>query len=246
MKTIVIILLCMISLNLIAQPARDMTAPEVAFANKVSNALLNSLPKEFKGWDAQIPEYKTAVVGETRCSTCDYGKDCFWNYGFHVIFDGTSQQGPDYDSFRDSMKHTAFDWHYAALMSRYTNTHSITIEISVNDTRVDGNFKYCSSGYKTLPPPAGFDHYYLASVSSCFPKEAQGTFLDVNLYTMKMAPRITPHQETGFVQGDIFFPLPPSTPLKVQELTLRIFASKEVAKEFISKMNIEELKKLFN
>jgi hypothetical protein len=229
-----------------AQPSRDVTAPEAAYMNTISNGLLNSLPKDFHGWDVNFPEYKPAVVGETRTSNCAYGKECFWNFGFHLVYDGTTQAGPDLDKFKDSMKNTAFDWHYVALMTRYTNTHQVVVDISVNDTRLIGDFKYCAGGYKTLPPPPGFDHYIFASVSSCFPKDAQGNITDVNIFTMSLAPKVTDHPEQTYHQGDIAFPLNTqlSTPFKVQVLTVRIYGSRALALEYLSKMNRAELKKL--
>lgn len=224
-----------------------MRQDEVDFENRISTALLEALPHDFKGWAVIFPAYHPKVAGETMIANCQQGVDCFYSDGFHIVYDGTTIKGDDLTKFRDSMKTVGYDWHLAALMTRYTNSHQVVVNISFNESQLLGDFRYCETwGYKTIPPPAGIDHYYFASISSCFPQDAKNSIPDINIFTIGQAPKIVDRPQRGYNNASVVFALKSGlTPaLKVQNIVIRIQGSKELVQEFLQKTDFAGLKKL--
>jgi hypothetical protein len=246
-RTLLFPLTLLIASSVSAQISRPMRQDEVDFENKVSTALLAALPREFKGWEVTFPANKPLVAGESRIATCNHGTDCFYDFGFHIVYDGTTLEGDDRTKFQDSMKTVSYDWRLVALMTRYTNSHQLVVNISVNESQLLGDFRYCGTqGFKTLTPPAGFDHYYFASVSACFPEDAKNSIPDIHLLTIGDAPVISDRPHGSYNNANVVFTLKPGLPsaLKIQNLVIRIQGSKALVQEFLQKTDFSALKKL--
>lgn len=215
------------------------TKAEVEFQNKVITTLFNSLPKNYKGWERDLPigDGDDNKIELDQTITDCKGDECFEWIEIIAVYGG--ERTPEGEALR-KQKDAANDEQKSALEWKLHNNYSLSVRFMANVTSDVVEYGLCpNQTLQNLTPPAGWDSYTFATLSPC-KKDSQRDLGDYNIFSIGVKPK----------QGGKYnvFPLNPALKgmHKVQNIVLVLEGSKENALEFVKSMNTTSFRNLFN
>lgn len=214
------------------------TKAEVEFQNKVITTLFNAMPKNFKGWDRDLPigdADDNKIELDQTISDCK-GDECYEWVEIIAVYSGL--RTPEAEAL-NKQKTGASDDQKSALEWKQQNNFSLTVRFMANVTSDVVSYGLCpNQGLQVMTPPAGWDAYTLATLSPC-KKESDRDLPDYNIFTIGLKPKVGKHN---------VYELNPALKgtHKVQNIVLVLGGSKEMAQEFVKNMNTAALRSLLN
>lgn len=215
------------------------TKAEVEYQNKAITTIFNALPKNYKGWDRDLPigdGDDNKIELDQTITNCQ-GDGCYEGVEIIAIFSGNrTPEGAALTKQRDAAKGDQKD----ALEFKLHNTLSISVRFMTNTTTDLVNYEFCpNGGFQNLAPPPGWDAYSFATMSPCM-KDNERELGDYSFFSIGPKPK--------FNKGHNEWPLNPALKgaHKTQSIVLVLEGSKESALEFVKSVDVAKLRSLLN
>jgi len=222
-----------------AAQSHKATKAEVEYQNKAITTIFNALPKNYKGWDRDLPigdGDDNKIELDQTITNCK-GDECYEGVEIIAVYSGErTQEAAALSKQKDAAQGDQKD----ALGFKLHNMFSISVRFMTNTTTDLVNYEFCpNGGFQNLPPPPGWDAYSFATLNPC-KKDSQRDLGDYSFFSIGPKPK--------FVNGHNEFPLNPALigAHKTQNIVLVLEGSKESALEFVKNVDVAKLRSLLN